>query len=111
MHPNPPLKIESPHLSQVEDLILKLQLATRPLWMPLLPTNLLNDHSRTYFEETRKERIGMPLSEYGQKEGGEKCWENAEPVARELGNLLKSNGGPFIDGNMRKLCIRLLNMN
>ncbi|KAJ8067694.1 hypothetical protein OCU04_003300 [Sclerotinia nivalis] len=98
-YPTPPLKIDSPHLSQAEDLIAKLQLSTRPLWMPLLPTNILNDHSRTYFEETRKERVGMPLSEYGEKEGGEKCWEAAEPIVRELGKLLKTNGGPFIEGD------------
>ncbi|RAL65694.1 hypothetical protein DID88_005362 [Monilinia fructigena] len=62
-YPDPSLKITSPHLSQVEDLIPKLQLSIRPLWMPLLATELLNDSSRAYFEETRKERIGMPISD------------------------------------------------
>ncbi|KAI9649746.1 hypothetical protein NHQ30_002327 [Ciborinia camelliae] len=110
-YPTPSLKINSPHLSQVEDLIPKLQLSIRPLWMPLLATDLLNDPSRTYFEETRKERVGMPLAEYGEKEGGEKCWEDAEPVVRELGKLLKAEGGPFIEGGSRKLNIRILDPN
>ncbi|KAB8297793.1 hypothetical protein EYC80_001592 [Monilinia laxa] len=98
-YPDPSLKITSLHLSQVEDLIPKLQLSIRPLWMPLLATELLNDSSRAYFEETRKERVGMPISEYGKKEGGEKCWEDAKPIVRELGKLLEAESGPFIEGN------------
>lgn len=70
--------------------------------MPLLATELLNDSSRAYFEETRKERVGMPLSEYGKKEGGEKCWEDAKPIVRELGKLLEAESGPFIEGDTRK---------
>lgn len=44
----------------------------------------------------------MPLSEYGKKEGGEKCWEDAKPIVRELGKLLEAESGPFIEGDTRK---------
>ncbi|TEY73281.1 hypothetical protein BOTCAL_0080g00090 [Botryotinia calthae] len=98
-YPTPSLKIETPELSQVEDLIPKLQLSIRPLWLPLLAKGLLNDASRVYFEETRKERVGMDIYEYGKKEGKEKCWEDTEPIVRELGKLLKAKGGPFIEGD------------
>ncbi|KAF5872244.1 putative glutathione s-transferase protein [Botrytis fragariae] len=98
LYPTPSLKIETSALSQVEDLIPKLQLSIRPFWLPLLAKGLLNDASRAYFEETRKERVGMDIYEYGEKEGKEKCWEDAEPVVRELGKLLKAKGGPFIEG-------------
>ncbi|TGO86596.1 hypothetical protein BPOR_0291g00150 [Botrytis porri] len=97
-YPTPSLKIETPELSQVEDLIPKLQLSIRPLWLPLLAKGLLNDASRAYFEETRKERVGMDIYEYGEKEGKEKCWEDVEPVVCGLGKLLKAKGGPFIEG-------------
>jgi len=100
LHPTPSLKLTSPRLSQAEDLITKLQLHLRPLFLPPIPLNLLNDASRGYFEETRKERIGMPLSEYSEKKGGEECWKAAEPVIESLGELLKSaGGGPFIEGD------------
>ncbi|TGO49938.1 hypothetical protein BOTNAR_0411g00060 [Botryotinia narcissicola] len=97
-YPSPSLKIETPELSQVEDLIPKLQLSIRPLWLPLLAKGLLNDASRAYFEETRKERVGMDIYEYGEKEGKEERWRDAEPVVRELGKLLKTKGGTFIEG-------------
>ncbi|QSZ30234.1 hypothetical protein DSL72_004756 [Monilinia vaccinii-corymbosi] len=41
----------------------------------------------------------MPIYEYGEKEGGEKCWEDAKPIVRELGELLEAKGGPFIEGD------------
>lgn len=53
----------------------------------------------------------MPIYEYGKKEGGEKCWEDAKPVTRELGELLKANGGPFIGGDTRTSYIEAQNFN
>lgn len=45
----------------------------------------------------------MDIYEYGEKEGKEKCWEDAKPVVRKLGKLLKAKGGPFIEGETREL--------
>ena len=52
----------------------------------------------------------MDIYEYGEKEGKEKCWEDTEPIVRELGKLLKAKGGPFIEGDTREFKIEILDL-
>lgn len=52
----------------------------------------------------------MDIYEYGEKEGKEKCWEDTEPIVRELGKLLKAKGGPFIEGDTREFKIGILDL-
>lgn len=40
----------------------------------------------------------MPLSQVEKEKGGESAWEAAEPKWKELGALLKAEGGPFFMG-------------
>lgn len=97
LYPDPPLRLDAPVMKQL------LQY-TRPALGPLLPEmmpkvcwNLLNQSSKEYFERTRAERFGMPLTEYA-KLGGDPAFENATPALRQIGDLLRANGGPFLMG-------------
>lgn len=71
--------------------------------MPPIPTDLLNEKSAVYFNETREKAVGMPLSEFGKKDGGEEAWAKVELGVKELANiLLKANeNGPFVEGETR----------
>ena len=40
----------------------------------------------------------MPLAQVEREKGGEGAWEAAEPKWRELGALLRAEGGPFFMG-------------
>ena len=44
----------------------------------------------------------MPLSQLEKEEGGDKAWEKAEPLFKELGDWLRANGGPFLLGKTGK---------
>ncbi|TVY31332.1 Glutathione S-transferase-like protein [Lachnellula subtilissima] len=70
----------------------------RGLWQPAVPANLLNPSSKEYFERTRHERLGKPLAQLAQESGGEEAWMAAMPEMKELGALLKAEGGPFVMG-------------
>jgi glutathione S-transferase len=101
-HPTPPLLLDSPLLGKVEALLPK---ATGPLvgvWMPAVSTNLLNPSSKEFFERTRQERLGKPLPQLAQETGGEEAWVGALPGLKELGDLVKAEGGPFVMGATRK---------
>jgi hypothetical protein len=76
--------------------------------MPRVPTDILNEKSAAYFNETREKIVGMPLSEYGKKEGGEEVWAKAEPGFKELAEILKANdSGPFVEGDTREFKVPL----
>ena len=66
--------------------------------MPPIPRNLLNTASVEYFERTREARFGMPLSQFEKEHGGDKAWEEATPAFKEVGDMLRANGGPFLLG-------------
>jgi len=61
----------------------------------------LNPSSKEYFERTRHERLGKPLAQIAQESGGEEAWMAAIPELKELGALLKAEGGPFVMGKTR----------
>ncbi|PQE28700.1 glutathione s-transferase protein [Rutstroemia sp. NJR-2017a WRK4] len=96
----PSLNLSSPLHEKVQEIIPKFALPLRPVWMPRIPTDILNEKSAAYFNETREKIVGMPLSEYGKKEGGEEVWAKAEPGFKELAEILKANdSGPFVEGD------------
>lgn len=97
-HPSPSMHLDSPLLKNVEDLMPNIVMPMRGIWMPLVPRNLLNECSREYFERTRCERLGMSLSEFMEKEGGEDAWVKSTPGLKELGDLIEKEGGPFVMG-------------
>lgn len=102
-HPSPSLHLDSPALATVEELMPKMLLPLRGIWMPAIPIKLLNEASAEYFERTRKERVGMNLREFGKKEGGEQAWENAREGVKALGDVLREDeSGPFVLGETRE---------
>jgi hypothetical protein len=100
-HPTPPLHLDSPILTQVEQLLPKIQEPLRAVWMPRVP-NILSEPSKEYFERTRAEGLGKSLEEYAKTDGGEEAWIEALPAIKGLGEIIKKNGGPFVMGDTRK---------
>ena len=97
-YPSPPLHLDSPILKKVEELVPQCVRSLGPLFLPRVPQNVLNPRSAEYFRRTRSERLGMDLSQLEKEKGGEKAWKVVEPKWKELGSLLKAEGGPFFMG-------------
>jgi len=97
-HPTPSLHLDSPLLPKVQALLPKILPPLGGLWQPAVPASLLNPSSKEYFERTRHERLGKPLAQIAQEFGGEEAWMAAIPELKELGALLKAEGGPFVTG-------------
>ncbi len=97
-HPSPSLHLDSPLLEKVEELVTQCTTAMIPVFLPRVPRVLLNPPSAEYFERTRAARFGMNLSQLEEEKGGERAWGAAEPKWKELGDLLKAEGGPFFMG-------------
>ncbi|KAL8811263.1 MAG: hypothetical protein Q9223_007566 [Gallowayella weberi] len=98
LYPNPPLYLDAPELAKVEELWPQVMKTMRGVFMPQTPRALLNDSSKVYFEETRKERFGMPLGDLEKEVGGEKAWEEVRPILETIGAVLKKKDGPFVLG-------------
>ena len=97
-HPSPSLHLDSPILQKVEELVPGCVMPIAPVFLPLVPRFILSPRSAEYFERTRAERFGMPLSQWEREKGGEGAWKASEPKWKELGELLKAEGGPFFMG-------------
>jgi hypothetical protein len=78
--------------------VIKVKDALKGICMPKVPLNLLNEASKGYFEKTRAERFGKPLTQLATDEGGEEAWLAAVPHIKALGELYKKHGGPFALG-------------
>jgi len=61
-----------------------------------VPEVLLNPRSKEYYERTRQQTLGKPLSEYAK--GADLAYENAVAPLKEITALLKGKGGPFFLG-------------
>ena len=97
-YPSPSLQLDSPILKKVEGLIPRLTTPLIGVFMPKVPTGLLNPPSAEYFERTRAKRFGKTLSEVGRDSDEEKAWAQVEPPLKEMGDILKAEGGPFALG-------------
>ena len=97
-YPSPSLQLDSPILKMVEGLIKQLTTPLLGVFMPKVPTALLNPPSAKYFERTRAERFGKTLSELGRDSDEEKAWAQVESPLKEMGVILKAEGGPFALG-------------
>ena len=104
-HPSPSLHLDSAVLKEVEQLVPKFREPLRPVWMPSV-LNILPDRSAEYFERTRSKTVGKPLQEYAKSDGGEEAWIAALPRLKELGELIKKEGGPYVMGKDGE-CLRL----
>lgn len=97
-HPSPSLHLDSPIVKKVEELAPQCTTPLGPVFMPRIPRFVLNPPSAEYFERTRGARFDMTLSQLEKEKGGESAWKAVEPKWKELGNLLKAEGGPFFMG-------------
>ena len=107
-HPSPSLHLDSDIVKKVQALVPECITPLAPVFLPRIPRLLLNPPSAEYFERTREVRFGMPLSQLEKEKGGESAWEAAEVKWRELGALLKAEGGPFFMGKTGELSLSFL---
>lgn len=101
-NPSPGLHLDHPIFDEVDQAVVKVKDALKGICMPKVPLNLLNETSKSYFEKTRAERFGKPLSQLAADEGGEEAWLAALPSIKALGELYKKNDGPFVLGKEGK---------
>ncbi|KAL8790229.1 MAG: hypothetical protein Q9195_006452 [Heterodermia aff. obscurata] len=97
-YPSPSLRLDSPVLEKVEGLIQRLTAPLVGVFMPKVPMAVLNPPSAEYFERTRAKRFGKTLSELGKDSDEETAWAQVEPALKEMGDILKAEGGPFALG-------------
>ena len=98
LHPSPSLHLGIPLQKEADDWVAGFRSSLGGVLIPKIPGNLLSEQSADYFERTRKEMFGMPLSEVGKAKGGEDAWEKAESHLKAGGDMFKKNGGPFLQG-------------
>jgi len=103
LYPQPSFRLDSDSLPKVVELAGKLTSCIMFVWMPKVPEKLLLPRSKEYFERTRAETFGKPLSELEKEKGGEAQWELAKPRYAVLGEMLRENGGPYFLGKTREL--------
>lgn len=96
-YPTPSLHLDNPIVVQVRDLVGNLATPLRPHNIPKVPL-ILPERSAEYFYATRKEQFGASLQEVERTLATEEAWGKADAPAKELGNLLRKNGGPFFLG-------------
>ncbi|KAJ5975664.1 hypothetical protein N7481_009371 [Penicillium waksmanii] len=97
-HPSPSLHLDSSIVDQVDALWWKYVGAIMPIFLNQVPKRILNDASLEHWYRTRKAFVGMSVEEFEETKGGEKAWNEAEPVLRETTALLKQIEGPFFLG-------------
>lgn len=99
LYPEPPLHLDSPYWARVEQIGSKVVQSIVPLCYSRVPVNILNDASVEYWYTTRRQRLGMSVQEYEEKNGGEAAYAGAEPHLKEMTQVLKENDGPFFMGS------------
>jgi glutathione S-transferase len=97
-YPSPNLHLDDPIVIHVRDAISHLIGPIRRIIIPKVPRNLLQERCSEYYERTRKEKLGMSLSQYEQEVDVEDAWRDAEGPAKEMAQVLKKHGGPFFLG-------------
>ena len=102
-YPEPSLHLDAPILPKVQAAVENLFKSLAPAMLPQVPRTFLNAASVQYFERTREAMYGMPLSQLEKVAGGDKAWQKAEPIFKEVGDWLRANGGPFFLGQTGKL--------
>ena len=102
IQPEPPLYLDSPFTSEVDDTIMKMMKAIAPNLLHLVPKNILSPVSADYYNSSRQAMFGMSLDEVLKTKGGESAWEAGEHEAKGLIDMLKRESGPFLMGKTRK---------
>ncbi|KAL8747481.1 MAG: hypothetical protein Q9190_000648 [Brigantiaea leucoxantha] len=101
-HPSPSLHLDSPLVPKASELIGRLLEPIVVVVFSKVPEALLNETSSEYFQRREHKRFGVPLEEVERTTDEGKAWEDATPILKECGCLLKAHGGPFFLGTTRK---------
>jgi hypothetical protein len=101
-YPSPSLHLDHPIVVRVRDHIAKVRTPLEPHLIPRVPDAFLNPVSAEYFNRTREEKYGMPLSELERTKATDEGWELAKAPAKEAGDWLREHGGPFFLGETGK---------
>ncbi|KAH8727575.1 hypothetical protein GQ44DRAFT_703467 [Phaeosphaeriaceae sp. PMI808] len=96
-YPTPSLRLDDPIVVRVRDHMLLFLRPLMPFWLPNVPL-LLNKRSADFFYESRERAFGMSVQEYERISANEACWEKVVGPAKEVGNWLRNNEGPFFLG-------------
>lgn len=98
LYPEPELKIRTPLLTEVMELISKIVPAASPEFMARLPERVLDAKDTAYWNPDREKMVGMPVKEFQDSRGGKQTTENVAEHVRAVGELLEKKGGPFFEG-------------
>lgn len=100
-YPLPSAHLDSPVLTQVEEVMLAIMRALQFVLVPRMPRECLSGPTIEYHVEARKLTYGMSLEEIEAKYGGDLAWGKAMPALRALAALLKRDStGPFCLGRI-----------
>ncbi|KAM0273615.1 hypothetical protein ACHAQH_008209 [Verticillium albo-atrum] len=97
-YPDRPLRVDDPMTEKIQGLTREVIGPIMGVLIPNVASECLNDASRPYFEETRREMFGMPLDEVRRTKGGDESWEEARPAFAKIAALLRETEGPFFLG-------------
>lgn len=96
--PSPPLHLDSPIVVHIRNGIADIMKPLTGHILPKAPVVILNPRSAEYFNRTREARFGKSLKELERETATEQAWRDVEGPAREFGELLRKEGGPFFLG-------------
>ncbi|KAF1915049.1 hypothetical protein BDU57DRAFT_517833 [Ampelomyces quisqualis] len=97
-YPAPSLHLDDPIVEKVRNHISTIMQPLTGFVIPKVPLKILNERSAAYFNETRKQKFGMPLSEVEKTTMTEENWEKARRQVKQVGEWLRERGGPYFLG-------------
>jgi hypothetical protein len=97
-YPSPSLHLDEPIVMQVRDHISEIMKPLMGFTITQVPVVLLSKRSADYFYETRKKRFGKSLEELRKEMATQENWDAAKAPAKQMGDWLRKNGGPFFLG-------------
>lgn len=97
-HPTPSIHLDSPYIERLFEQLRAALNPLQPIYIYLVPTQLLSLDSVAYFHRTREEGVGMPLEELYNRDK-DKVWDKAAEGFSGITALLQENEGPFFMGN------------
>jgi glutathione S-transferase len=96
-YPEHSLHLDDPLALKIRDHIPEIVSPIVPHLIPKV-AHILNKPSQDFFLSTRETMFGKPLAQVEAEGATEECWEKAKAPAKEAGDLLRANGGPFFLG-------------
>ncbi|KAL7904281.1 hypothetical protein GGI35DRAFT_489991 [Trichoderma velutinum] len=99
-YPEPSIRLDSPKVRYMVDIVNRLIGAVAPNFIIPLTNNVLTNPHREYFVETRSALYGMSLEQVEATKGGQVAYDAEAPLLKELTDMLVENSeGPFILGS------------